>query len=161
MVVLIIINIILTIVYCTIAIIYKKEVSDSLSETSYYWNYKLNPFTCYCTSTVLLLFLPWLSTSNNFQYFAFLSMAGLLAAGSTPMFLNEKFQLYLHWIGGVTSLLFAVLWMLLNGFWVWVISSLLLIIILCFIHNKAWVLWAEITTMLCLYLILLLHYLLV
>lgn len=150
MLILIILNIILTIAYSIMAIVHKKGVPGSLSETSYYWNYKLNPFTFFCISIVLLLFFPWLSASNNFQYLAFLSMAGLLAAGSTPMFLNEKFQLYLHWIGGVTSLIFAVLWMLFNGFWIWVLSCLLLIIILCFIYYKAWIFWTEIITILCL-----------
>lgn len=150
MFILIILNVVVTIAYSIMAIVHKKGVPDSLSETSYYWNYKFNPFTFYCISVVLLLFLPWLSASPSFHYLAFLSMAGLLAAGSTPMFLNEKFQLYLHWFGGVSSLIFAVLWMLFNGFWIWVLLSLLLIIILCFIYSKAWIFWTEIITILCL-----------
>ena len=84
----IIATIILTLLYSIFAIIHK--VPESLSETAYYWNYKLNLFTTYCIVTVLLLFFPWL-LAGQFEFLAFIAMFGMLAAGSTPLFKDESF----------------------------------------------------------------------
>lgn len=149
---LIIILIILMISYCTFAISYKKRIPGSLSETSYYWNYKINPFTCFCFITGLLLFYPWLSF-GKFEFLGFLSIAGLFAAGSTPLFKDESFQRKLHYIGGVISALCSNLWIILNHYYVNFIISIILMLCCILIYKKSWVFWVEIFSILNLFLI--------
>lgn len=149
-------NIILTIIYSIFAIIYKKGVPESISETSSFWpNSKLNIFTCFCIVTGLLLFYPWIS-AGSYEYLAFLGIAGLFAAGSTPLFKEESFQSKLHYTGGIISEVCSVLWLVLNGYWIFITSAFALAGILTIFFPKSWVFLFEILTMLCLYLVLLL-----
>lgn len=151
----IIANIILTILYSIFAIIYKKGVPESISETSSFWpNSKLNIFTCYCIITGLFLFYPWIS-SGSYEFLAFLGIAGLFVAGSTPLFKEESFQNRLHYIGGILSEICSVLWMILNGYWLFISIAFSLAIILTIFKPKSWVFFFEIFTMLCLYIVLL------
>lgn len=150
-------NIILTILYVIFAIKYKKDVPESFSETSSFWpNAKLNMFTCFCVIIGVLLFYPWI-TAGSYEYLAFLGIGGLIAAGTTPLFKKDMFQRKLHYIGGVISETASLLWMFLNGYWIWLLVIAGLIIIGVIIKRKSWVFISEFVTMITLYLILILR----
>lgn len=93
------------------------NLPESLSATSYISKENLGislPFTLMCIICVVCLFPLWITVSKEiYQFLAFLSCAGILFAGSTPLY-REEFESKIHYVSGITSFVCGILWLILS-----------------------------------------------
>lgn len=148
--VLLIVLAIIVVVY-NICIISKAGIPESISATSYFFkefNGKYWLFTIFCFICGLLLFPPWVNISiEKFQFLPFLSCAGILFAGATPLF-RESMQKEIHYSGGIIAVLSCVLWLFFNGFYLTLYLEALILFIIISIDKKNYVYYIEIVGLL-------------
>lgn len=141
----------LTISYMAGAIIKAKSIPESISATSYIWEsncahkslHKAGLFSLYCALVAGMIFWPWVSqTSEYWQFLSFLGCTGILAAGSTPFF-RESYQARIHYSGGIIAMISWLMWMIVNSFHAELGWCAGIILILCCIKRRPWVLWGE------------------
>ena len=148
-----ILALLLLITYNIIAVIKTHGIPNSLSSTSYLWEkkcdhhgliHKAGFFTIFCFSMAILLFLPWiLVTSEMFQFLVFISCAGLMIAGSTPFYRQEKVQKNIHWVGGVISLIAWAVWCIVETHYGILFDFIIAFGISLIFNRKNYTYWAE------------------
>lgn len=142
----ILLTILLTIVYNSYIIIRYNKIPKSLSETSYLLGgNKRYFFTAYCIIVCLLL-LPILLeiTLINYQIIPFIFCGGLSFAGCSPLF-REGLDKKIHYISAYIAFGAYILYMILCMGWIWLVSYIIVLGILCAIKYKNYIYFAEIT----------------
>lgn len=130
--------------YTTYSIIKNKGIPESISATSYTVSSDL--FTAFCILTGFLLLPTWLQASNdNLAFLPFISCAGIIFAGVTPLF-REGIQKPIHYISGVVSMICYLIWMLLGNL-SYLLPSLIIIGVLISIDRKNYVFYSEIISL--------------
>ena len=103
----------------------KWKLPESISATSYLSKENYNttwPFTMICIVSVVCLFPLWIAVSPViWQFLVFLSCAGILFAGSTPLY-KEKFESRIHYTGGIIAFVSGLLWLTFTSNWVSLIT---------------------------------------
>ena len=114
----------------------KFGVPESVSSTSYLFKtYNGKPwlFSFMCVIIVVGLFPLWVNVSDdNYDCLVFITCAGILFAGATPMF-RESFERPIHYGSGIILTISFILWFVFNSYWITLVSigilSLLLILL--------------------------------
>lgn len=144
---------ILTLIYLIASFIKLKQVPESISATSYLWTGKINWFSIYCLLLAVSLFLPWMMvTPELYQFLCFLSCVGIITCGVTPFF-REEFAGKIHYAGGGLAIVCWLIWMILGGYWVWLIAYVILFILLTIIKKDSFVFWAELIGLIILFIV--------
>lgn len=111
----------------------------------HYYNF----FLIFCIGFACLIFLPWIMvTSELWQFLVFISCAGLIIAGTTPTYKEEKIQKTIHWVGGVLSLIAWCAWCILEMHFGILFDFLILFGITLIFNKKNYTYWAEVLSML-------------
>lgn len=119
----------------------KFGIPESISSTSYIFKeYNGKPwlFSFMCVIIVVGLFPLWVLISEDcYDWMVFITCAGILFAGATPMF-RESFEKPIHYGSGIILSLSMVSWMISSGYWkqLLVIGVLSLCSILFFDKSK-------------------------
>lgn len=97
------------------------KTPQSISATSYIsrerWGTTL-PFTGLCVISAICLFPLWIDkTDDNYQFLVFLACAGVLFAGSTPLY-RQEFESKIHYTGGIIAFVCGLLWLILMHQWI-------------------------------------------
>lgn len=107
----------------------KWRLPESISATSYIFKDRFNvtwPFILLCIISAVFLFPLWVTVSPvTWQFLAFLSCAGILFAGSTPLY-KEEFEGKIHYAGGITAFISGLLWLSFTSNW----YSLIIIVLI-------------------------------
>ena len=119
--ILLIIGLIIFILYNAFFIWLNKEVPESISETSYISKNKFGvtwPFTVICLISAVCIFPLWVTVTPEFyQFVVFLSCAGMMFAGCSPLF-KEKFEGTIHYTSGMVAFVAGLAWLILMGQWI-------------------------------------------
>lgn len=133
-------------VYLGLALFYERQVPESISATSYIYKdiFKVDYiFTAYCIFVASLLLPSWLTVSpDNLQFLVFICCAGILCAGTTPLF-KEADQGKIHYAGGIIAFIGFVLWMLCSHNYYWLLADAICILLLVCLDRKNYVFYAE------------------
>lgn len=112
-----------------------ESVSDSYYCIRYKWMFSVVVAVCGA-----LLLIPWLTLNDDFQYFAFLTVASLMFIAASPAF-KEGLTRSVHIGASVVMFAGAILWeAFCGGLW----CSLVLGIILALLMRRNAVFWLEI-----------------
>lgn len=120
--ILVIVGLIIFIVYnICFTYINDNKTPQSISATSYIantiWGTTL-PFTGLCITSAVCLFPLWIDkTEDNYQFFVFLACAGVLFAGSTPLY-RQEFESKIHYTGGIIAFVCGLIWLILMHQWI-------------------------------------------
>ena len=114
-------GIIIFVLYCIAAIVLNGwNLPESISATSYLSKDKFSttaPFTIICIICAVCLFPAWIAVSpENLQFLTFLSCAGMLFAGSTPLY-KEELASKVHYTGGIVAFVCGLLWLVFTSNW--------------------------------------------
>ena len=114
---------------CTVFVIYNilawllngRETPESISSTSYLSKEKFGttlPFTMICVVCSVCLLPAWISVSpTTWEFLTFLTCAGILFAGSTPLY-REDLAKTVHYAGGIVAFVCGLLWLLATCQWI-------------------------------------------
>lgn len=133
---------------------------ESISATSYLFKEKYNKhwlFSILCGIIVVGLFPLWVTLSvESYQFLVFLTCAGILFAGCTPLF-REDLQKYVHYTSGIIAFISVVIWLIVCGHVLSIINIMLLCLALLSLFGfKYYVYFGEVVAYLMLIVILLL-----
>ena len=127
------------------------QIPESVSATSYILQDKSKTgrpdgFTYICLITAMTFLPLWITVSpDKWMFLPFLCCAGVVFAGSTPMF-RESFQSTIHYTSGIISAITYILWFIFFGGWYWLLVVIGLIVS-SMILKKSWkeyVYWIEV-----------------
>ena len=115
-------GIIIFVLYCISAIVLNDwTLPESISATSYLSKDKFSttaPFTIICIICAVCLFPAWIMVSpEKLQFLTFLSCAGILFAGSTPLY-KEELTSKVHYTGGIVAFICGLLWLVFTLNWI-------------------------------------------
>ena len=130
------------------------ETPRSISETSYMahvrWHTTL-PFTALCVISAVFLFPLWIDkTPDEYQFLVFLSCAGMLFAGSTPLY-RQEFESKVHYTGGAIAFVCGIAWLVLMHCWISLISIAVVGGLWTLIKPKSWTFIFEFVGYVCLH----------
>lgn len=124
-----------------------KVLPESISATSYLLiNNQRNEkwFSLFCISIGFTLFVPWLTISQDmWRFLVFLCCSGIVFAGTTP-FYRESYQKYIHYISGMIALIAYITWMMVSGYYVWLLTEFVLWCITLIFAKEKYVYFGEI-----------------
>ena len=97
------------------------KTPQSISATSYISREKYGtslPFVALCIIAAVFLFPLWIDkTPDEYQFLVFLACAGVLFAGSTPLY-RQEFESKIHYTGGTIAFVCGLLWLILMHQWI-------------------------------------------
>lgn len=144
--ILILISLALFTAYLTYAISVIKDIPWSISDTYYQLGKRARPKWLFQLAMIVpaMVLLPaWLDASTeNTQFLAFLSCAGLMFVGSAPCFKLEV-EGKVHYVATTICGLSAVSWMVVTGYY-YIPLTLILISVVLMLRYKRWMFWLEV-----------------
>ena len=113
---------------------FKYGVPDCISRTYYMLDNK-RIFTAYMIAIALLLFPAWVSISGiMYQFITFLAVVSLCLVGLFPEYLSS--QRTFHIVFTCIALLLSIIWSILSGMYIILISAVIIYIPLYFIFKQ-------------------------
>ena len=130
------------------------KTPQSISATSYISREEYGtslPFVALCIIAAVFLFPLWIDkTPDEYQFLVFLSCAGMLFAGSTPLY-RQEFESKVHYTGGAIAFVCGIAWLILMHCWISLASIAIVGGVWTLVERKSWTFIFEFVGYVCLH----------